>query len=153
MKLIDIICAFAELNKQAIPMMKRKKGAIIFVGSIVGYQPVPYISTYSATKAFNMFLGKSLWYELRRHHIDVLALAPGGTKTEFQQVIHQTASSIAASPQAVVGSAMKALGKKPVVVHGAHNKIWAFAGRFLPVRMSLSLHGWFMRATTTTDAG
>ena len=82
------------------PMMKRKKGAIIFVSSIVGYQPVPYISTYSATKAFNMFLGKSLWYELRKYHIDVLALAPGGTKTEFQQVLHQSASSIAASPQA-----------------------------------------------------
>jgi len=134
-------------------MMVRKKGAIIFVGSIVGYQPVPYISTYSATKAFNMFLGKSLWYELHKYHIDVLALAPGGTKTEFQQVTHQSASSIAASPQAVVGSAMKALGKKPAVVHGIHNKIWAFAGRFLPVRMSLSLHGRFMRATTKSDAG
>lgn len=135
------------------PMMARKKGAIIFVGSIVGYQPVPYISTYSATKAFNMFLGKSLWYELRKHHIDVLALAPGGTKTEFQQVIHQSVSSIAAAPDAVVRTAMKALGKKPAVVHGVHNKIWAFAGRFLPVRMSLRLHGWFMRATTKTDTG
>ncbi len=135
------------------PMMARKKGAIIFVGSIVGYQPVPYISTYSATKAFNIFLGKSLWYELREHNIDVLALAPGGTKTEFQQVIHQSASSIAATPDAVVRSAMKALGKKPAVVHGVHNKIWAFAGRFLPVRMSLSLHGRFMRATTTKDGG
>ncbi len=133
------------------PMMERKKGTIIFVGSIVGYQPVPYISTYSATKAFNMFLGKSLWYELRKHHIDALALAPGGTETEFQQVIHQSASAIAAKPDAVVRSAMRALGKKPVVVHGIHNKIWAFSSRFLPVRMSLSLHGWYMRVTTKTD--
>ena len=39
------------------PMVERKKGAIIFLGSIVGLHPIPFNTTYSATKGFNMFFG------------------------------------------------------------------------------------------------
>ena len=67
------------------PMIKRKKGALMFLGSLVAFQPTPTTTTYAATKAFNAFLSDGLWYELRKHNIDVLSLNPGGTKTEFQK--------------------------------------------------------------------
>ena len=123
------------------PMIERGRGAVIFVGSIVGITPVPFISTYSATKAFNQFLGQALWYEMREKGIDVLALAPGSTKTEFQRLTQEPDSPLAALPEAVVRTAMRALGKRPYIIHGAHNKIWAFLSRFLPASISLRLMG------------
>jgi uncharacterized protein len=127
------------------PMVERQKGAVIFVGSIVGLNPVPFDATYSATKAFNMFMGEALWYEMRRRHIDVLALAPGGTKTELSDRINQMSSFIAAQPEAVVKTAMRALGKKPYVVHGLPNKLWAQTSKILPERFKLFLHGLILK--------
>jgi uncharacterized protein len=67
-----------------LPMVARKKGALIFLASLVAFQPTPTTTTYAATKAFNGFLSDGLWYELKKHNIDVLSLNPGGTLTEFQ---------------------------------------------------------------------
>ncbi len=125
------------------PMLQRGKGGIIFVGSIVGVLPIPYIATYSATKAFDMFIGQALWYEMRGKGIDVLALAPGGTKTEFQRLTREPESPLAASPEAVVRTGMRALGKRPYVIHGWHNKFVAFCARFLPAKITLQLIGGF----------
>ena len=50
------------MSNYAIPwMLKRKyRSAIINVSSIAGEHAIPYISTYSATKAFNDFFSRSL---------------------------------------------------------------------------------------------
>ena len=130
------------------PMVERRKGGVIFVGSIVGTMPVPYIATYSATKVFNMFMGNALWYEMKEHNVDVLALAPGGTRTEFSDNISRMASPIAAEPEQVVRTAMKSLGKRPYVTHGLHNKVWGKIVRYFPMKTSLKIHGWFVRQTT-----
>lgn len=129
-------------------MVQRRQGGIIFLGSIFSYQPVPYVSTYSATKAFNTYLGKALWQELKQFNVDVLALNPGGTNTEFARVVNQENSAIADDPKEVVSTALKALGKKPSVIHGFRNKVWWLVSRFMPPRISLAFHGWFVRTTS-----
>jgi short-subunit dehydrogenase len=137
------------LTHHFIPaMVQRKKGGVIFVGSIVGAAPVPYIATYSASKVFNMFMGSALWYEMKEHNVDVLALAPGGTRTEFSDNISRMTSPIAAEPEQVVRTAMKALGRKPYVTHGVHNKVWGKIVRYFPMKMSLRINGWFVKQTT-----
>lgn len=123
------------------PMVARRKGAILFLSSVVAYQPTPFMTTYAATKAFNLFLGEGLWYELRKYHIDVLALSPGTTATEFHQVAHMARGPVVASPERVVETAMRALGRKPSVVDGTINRLLAFAHRLLPRRTTLSLAG------------
>ena len=122
-------------------MVERKKGAIIFLGSIVGMQPTPYLSVYSASKSFNIFLACTLWYELKKFNIDVLALSPGSTNTEFERVSRKTSRLIRAEPDKVVKTAFKALGKKPAVVHGFINKTLILNVRILPARIAVTLAG------------
>jgi hypothetical protein len=111
-------------------MVERKKGAIIFLGSVVGFQPTPYLATYSATKAFNSFLGDALWYELKKYNIDVLSLNPGGTATEFQRLANSGTGPVQRTSIQVVTTALNALGKKPSVVDGLFNKVLAVSSRF-----------------------
>lgn len=122
-------------------MKRRQKGAIIFLGSLVGCVPAPFTTTYSATKAFNLFMGEGLWYELRNYNIDILTLNPGGTDTEFQKVANTSSGPIPRTVEQVVNTAMTSLGKKISVVDGFNNKLLSFIPRLLTRRMTVSLAG------------
>lgn len=86
--MIEVNCgALLELAHLAIPGMRaRGDGGIINVASIAAFQPVPLLASYAASKAFVLSLSKALWAENREHGIRVLALCPGRTPTEFQEV-------------------------------------------------------------------
>jgi short-subunit dehydrogenase len=122
-------------------MAERKKGGIVFLGSMVAFQSTPMMATYAATKAFNLLLGEALWYELKKYGIDVLALNPGGTNTEFQRIATVGTGPAPRTPQQVVETAFKALGRKPSVVDGALNKTMAVLGKFLPRKYLVSIAG------------
>ncbi len=132
-----------------LKMAERKRGAIIFLGSVVGYTPTPFTTVYSATKAFNLFMGEALWYELRKHNIDVLALNPGGTATEFQQVAGTSAGPVARSVEDVVNTAMKKLSKQPSVVDGFYNKILSVLPRLITRRFALKIAGYMRKKLFT----
>ncbi len=125
----------------ARPMVARRRGAILFVASVVAYQPTPFMTTYSATKAFNLFLGEGLWYELRKYNVDALTLSPGTTDTEFQQVAHTARGPVVASPERVVETALRALGRQPSVVDGVINNLLTFAHRLVPRFVAAHLAG------------
>jgi len=89
---IERECELVNLNVLAtmrvahhlIPAMKKRgAGGIINVSSIAGFQPIPYMATYSATKAFNLFQAMAWRYELQRFGIRVLIVCPGPVDTEF----------------------------------------------------------------------
>lgn len=123
------------------PMKERKKGAIIFLGSLVAYQPTPLTTTYSATKAFNLFMSEGLWYELRDYDIDVLALNPGGTDTEFQKKANTSSGPVSRTVEEVVSTAMKNLGKRISVVDGFYNKLLSFVPRIVTRKFIVRLAG------------
>lgn len=118
-------------------MAEKKKGAIIFLGSIVGFQPTAYEAAYAATKAFNIYLGAAMYHELRNTNIDVLSLSPGGTRTEFLRLSSISKGPFSSEPEEVVETALKYLGKKPSVVHGFFNKLLTIGGRTAPFRISV----------------
>lgn len=122
-------------------MIQNKKGAIIFLGSIVGLQPSPYLAVYSATKTFNIFFAEALWYELKKFNIDVLSISPGSTATDFERVSKDTRKIITAKPEEVVFVTFKYLGKKPAVIHRTFNKILIGISNILPLKISLILAG------------
>lgn len=123
------------------PMIKRRKGAVIFLGSITAFQPTPLMATYSATKAFNLFMGEALWWELKKYNIDVLALNPGGTDTEFQRIAKAGKGPLPRTVEEVVNTALESLGKKPSVVDGSLNKIMSFLVRFISRRAVVASAG------------
>ena len=123
-------------------MAERGHGGIIFLGSVVGYHASPYIAAYSASKVFNIYMAEALWYELGKQGVDVLSLSPGGTETEFQRVSNMSAGPLVATPEKVAALGLKSLGKKASVIHGWHNKIWAFFNRLLPRQWDIRLSGY-----------
>ncbi|NIO11481.1 MAG: SDR family NAD(P)-dependent oxidoreductase [Deltaproteobacteria bacterium] len=130
LEMLDVNCRAPimlthELGKT---MVKRKKGGIIIVSSTASFLPIPYMTHYAATKAFDLSLGEGLWYELKEHGVDVLALCPGGTSTEFHQVAGLK-EVMAMSAETVVRQALKGLGKKASLVNGWQNRLKVFLVR------------------------
>jgi short-subunit dehydrogenase len=73
-----------ELAQHLLPgMVARKSGGIINISSIGAFQPVPYMATYGATKAFLLSWSEALSYELRGSGVTVTCVCPGPTATEF----------------------------------------------------------------------
>jgi uncharacterized protein len=64
-------------------MSKRKRGGIINIASNASFQPVPYMATYGATKAFVLSFSEALAEELRNSNVKVMASCPGPTRTKF----------------------------------------------------------------------
>jgi NAD(P)-dependent dehydrogenase (short-subunit alcohol dehydrogenase family) len=58
-------------------------GKIIEVASVAGFQPIPYINVYGASKAFVLSFSRALNREVKKRGIQVTALCPFWTKTAF----------------------------------------------------------------------
>lgn len=114
-------------------MVARQNGAVIFLASTAAYQPTPYFAVYGATKSFNLMLGEALWAEMKPFGVDALAVSPGYTTTEFQEVADVKAlppKALWRTAENVVDSCFAALGKQPSVIDGSKNAMGAFALRF-----------------------
>jgi hypothetical protein len=127
------------LTSRLLPAMRRRgRGAVIFVGSVAGAQPLPLHALYSATKSFDNLLGEALWAELRGTGVDVLSLLPGPTATEFRAVAGEVPHE--GEPAAnVVQTAFDALGRQPSVISGWFNWLRANVGARLFPRSVLVL--------------
>lgn len=130
-------------------MSQRGHGGILFVSSIAGYGPTPYLTNYGASKAYIISLGESLHHELKRHYIDVLVLSPGLTNTPLA-----TNSGIAweklyipymdADTTALVG--LNALGKKSTVIPGRTNWLIIFVRKYIFNRaVNIAIFGHFLK--------
>ena len=69
-------------------MVANGGGGIVNVASTASFQPVPYMSTYGATKAFVLSFSEALWAENRDREtgVRVVCLCPGNTETNFGAV-------------------------------------------------------------------
>ncbi|MFY1621435.1 SDR family NAD(P)-dependent oxidoreductase [Micromonospora sp. WMMD736] len=67
-------------------MAQRRRGAVLFVSSMAGNQPIPFFAAYAASKAAVTSLGESLHYELADSGVTVSVLAPANVATEFAAV-------------------------------------------------------------------
>lgn len=147
--LLDVNCRAALILTHVFgrQMAQRQRGGIIFVSSVSGFIATPFEGHYAASKAYELFLAESLGYELKQHGVEVLALCPGSTATEF----HVVAGSrpVAAMPVApVVDLAIKTLGKKPVAIPGWHNRLLVYLLKFTPRRLHTFLAGRVMGKLT-----
>jgi len=151
--MINLNCRAPALltHEVAQGMRERGKGGIIFVSSVNGFCAARGMANYNATKAYDLVFAEGLAAELRPHGIEVQALCPGGTLTEFQRVagldtrnFGPLARLIFASPTAVVATSLRNLGRRVTVVPGLLNKVTVFAFRFLPRRLAIGILGMTM---------
>lgn len=79
--------ALTQLSHFALEtMVPRGRGWLLNVSSVVSFQPAPTLAVYAATKAYVTSLTESLHEEVRGAGVNVTALCPGLTRTEFQSV-------------------------------------------------------------------
>ena len=80
------VLALVRLTHAALEaMVPRRRGAILNVSSLAGYQPAPSSATYAATKAFVNSFTHSVHEECRRGGVHVMLVCPGYTHTEFHE--------------------------------------------------------------------
>jgi uncharacterized protein len=81
------VVALHEFTTTVIPgLVKAGTGGVINLASVASFQPVPYMATYAATKAFVLHFTEALAEEVRGSGVRVLALCPGPVRSEFDTV-------------------------------------------------------------------
>jgi len=143
------VSAVVHLTHLYLPgMIARRGGDILVVASTAAFQPVPYITTYAATKSFDLEFAEGLAEEVREHGIHVCALCPGSTETEFFQVAgqrnHTRRAPETAAKVARVGLHALAVGKSSVI-SGFKNWLGAETVRLVPRRMVARVTGGMFR--------
>jgi len=116
-------------------ILARGRGGIVLMSSLSAFQGSAYISTYAATKAFNIVLAEGLWEEWRERGVDVLVCISGAVKTPNYVASdpEQTGGlgDMTMTPDQVAREALNALGKEPYVIPGRINRISSFVMRHL----------------------
>jgi NAD(P)-dependent dehydrogenase (short-subunit alcohol dehydrogenase family) len=64
-----------------LPLLRRGRGRLVFVGSVSGILPRPYIAPYSASKAALRAIASALRTELAASGIATVLVEPGSTRT------------------------------------------------------------------------
>jgi hypothetical protein len=119
-------------------MAARGRGGLIIMSSLAGQQGSPGIATYAATKAFGTVLAEGLWAELRPAGVDVLACMAGAVATPNLARAKATRAPGTVTPEAVVGAALRALGRRPRTVPGGVSRLSAAVmSRLLPRRTAI----------------
>jgi uncharacterized protein len=143
------ISALVELTHLYLsPMRSRQAGAIINVASTASFQPIPYMATYAATKAFVTSFTEAIAQENRRFGITISALCPGPTATNFfaaAQASPFVAKGMQTSEE-VVEIGMKGIKKrKPKIISGFRNAFLARLSGFVPNRVITGFAAWYLR--------
>ena len=137
--------AMIDLNARALValthcylygMRERRSGVIINVSSTAGFQPIPFMATYAATKAFVTTFSEAIAEESRPFGIKVLALCPGSTKTNFFAASNIDRPIQVKGQQTVddvVATAMRAVAKGQIeAISGFANWFGAALGSLFP---------------------
>ena len=152
LNMIDLnVRSLVELTHRFLgPMRARKSGSIINVASTAGFQAVPFMATYAATKAFVLSFTEALAEENRPFGVKLLALCPGVTETNFFEAakIQKPPARIAQTPEAVVDTALRSLARgKSSVISGWTNFMMVQAERMTPRSVVTRIAGTMLRKT------
>src|ERR1700722_16227457 len=128
--------SMVRLTRLFVPrMVERRRGWVMILASTASFQPVPYLTTYAATKAFDRFFSLGIAEEVKQYNVKVTALCPGPTESEFFEVARsesffrggrQTAEEVAER-----GVEALARGQQTIIPYFA-GRFTAMLVRFLP---------------------
>ena len=140
-RMIDLNCkAVVLLTRLVLPYME-KGSHILQLDSLSAFQPVPYITTYGATKAFVLSYCRAMNRELKGKGVRMMAMNPGWVKTEFFDHAFQTNSDNEVKffdrlyeAKDCVATGLKDLyrTKKDYSIHGLPIKLQVLAVKFVP---------------------
>jgi hypothetical protein len=157
--MVQVNCnAVVHLTRLYLPqMLKRRSGDVLILASTASFQAVPFISTYAATKAFDLLFAEGLAEEVRPFGVRVCALCPGSTETEFQEVAGQTGIVAAMknreTAEKVAHTGLQALAAgKSYVISGLGNYLGAQSQRLVPRGLVTRIVGKMFRPSPAKPA-
>lgn len=132
------------LTQGLIDRLIAQESVIINIASSIAYNPLPYMSLYSSSKAFVSNWSESLTYELRRTN-RVVTFSPSGTLTSFQKtagvkILNEGKGLL--TPEYVatrIVTAEKKGGR--VIILGWQTKMLLLISNCLPRSLNISLWG------------
>ena len=139
--MIDLNCkALVLMTRLCLPYMEAGSH-ILQLDSLSAFQPVPYITTYGATKAFVLSYSRAMNRELKPRDIRMMAMNPGWVKTEFFNHALQTNDGCEVQyfnrlyeAKDCVATGLKDLykSKKDYSVHGLPVKLQVLGVKIMP---------------------
>jgi len=139
-RMIDLNCkALVAMTRITLPYM-HSGSHILQLDSLSAFQPVPYITTYGATKAMVLSYSRAMNQELKPRGIRMMSMNPGWVKTEFFNHAFQTNGSEVQyfdrlyEAKDVVATGLRHLykTKKEVSIHGLPVKFQVFLVKLVP---------------------
>ena len=139
LRMVDLNCkALVAMTRIVLPYMHRGSH-ILQLDSLSAFQPVPYITTYGATKAFVLSYTRACNAELKPQGIRMMAMNPAWVKTEFFNHAFQTNNRVQyfnyiQEADEVVAKGLKDLykSKKDVSIPGLGVKLQVLGVKLLP---------------------
>ncbi len=140
LRMIDLNCkALVAMTRITLPYMNAGSH-VLQLDSLSAFQPVPFITTYGATKAFVLSYSQAMDAELKGKKIRMMSMNPGWVKTEFFDHAMKTNDNEVQyfnrlyEAKDVVATGLKDLykTKKQVSVHGLPVKFQVLLVKLLP---------------------
>lgn len=147
------VASLTTLTRLVLPgMMSRRRGRILHVSSLAGYQPAgPWMAVYYATKSYVLSFSKGLAAELSGSGVSVTVLCPGPTATEFEgrsgadaTGLYKWVPKMSARAVALAGYRGMMRGRA-VVIPGLTTKVLALAGELPPRSIALAANRRLLR--------
>ena len=148
LKMIDLNCkALVAMTRLVLPYMG-PGSHVLQLDSLSAFQPVPYITTYGATKSFVLSYSRAMNRELRPRGIRMMAMNPGWVKTEFFNHAMKTNGDGEVQffdrlyeARDVVATALKDLyrSRKDFSVHGLPIQAQVLAVKIVPHRFVMNI--------------
>jgi uncharacterized protein len=135
------VVATVRMTTALIPHLEAQGGGLMIVSSMAGLHPVPYQSHYSATKAFLVHFGVTLWHELQGRNVSITSYAPSGVVSEMTAGESFTPLRRWLMPvEQAASEGVEALRtRKYVHISGLGNRVGSVFARMLPQRLATSL--------------
>jgi hypothetical protein len=146
-EILDTNCRapLALIHRFGGVMAGRGRGGIIVMSSLSAFWGSPYVAVYGATKAFLLNLSEALGKELGARGVDVTVCTAGPVLTPnymSSKPANVGPSALEMHPHEVAAIALKALGRRPLVVPGTLNRLARFfMTRFVSRRAAVAVLG------------
>jgi hypothetical protein len=92
----------------ALPHLRTRHGVVVNVSSVAGKIPVPYLTSYCATKFALNALSDGLRMELAHAGVRVVTICPGTVRTQFRASAFRDAKNLPAAFQRREGTGISA---------------------------------------------
>jgi short-subunit dehydrogenase len=115
-----------------------QKRYLLNTASTGAFQPTPYMAVYCATKSFMLSFSEAIRFELRKQNVNVTALCPGGTESDFfspagmEKVIEKNVQFMMKADAVAKIGLNGLLKNKAVVIPGLINKAGKVAAQIFP---------------------